>query len=203
VAKDKKKSERNSRKSTKAYEVLSDTANRRKYDELGANWKSGANFVRRPARRLQQRTELSRRPRGSHEFEFGNTGFSSFFEQLFGARGRGGAAGAPDFSKPCPRRRGDILVTLEEASRRRPHHHRPARRPHRDASGQDSPGIQDGQKLRVSGRDQNGGDLFLNIRLGAIQILKSRARTSSTNWNSPHGKRRSARRFPSPRSSDA
>jgi curved DNA-binding protein len=61
-----------------ANEVLSDPAKRKRYDQLGANWKNGAEFTPPPG---WGRTNVQFDDLGSI---FGGGGFSDFFETLFG-----------------------------------------------------------------------------------------------------------------------
>jgi len=82
-----------------AYEVLSDTEKRGRYDNLGSNWRDGAQFEPPPGYE-------------GYSTQFGDMGgFSDFFDVLFGQMGQMGGMGGRqhqfnvNFGQPAPTRK--------------------------------------------------------------------------------------------------
>jgi len=132
VAADKKNAEVKFKEINEAYEVIGNPENRKKYDELGANWKHGAEYRQQPGQERFYQQYGGQQGAGGQafNFKFEGTGFSDFFEQFFGGGRSGGFSSfggqhqyADDEEESWGRRaaaergqdiRGDILISLEE-----------------------------------------------------------------------------------------
>ncbi len=170
VAQDKKNAEAKFKEINEAYEVLGDPDKRSKYDELGPNWQappppqggggawSGGGFP------------------GEGEFRFGgSTGFSDFFEHLFGARRGGGVSswGGGDMPLRGQDMESDFLVTIEEAlhgATRSLSFRRSGSRKTETYKVRIPKGIREGQRIRLAGIGGSGagggaaGDFFLRVK---------------------------------------
>lgn len=159
-----------------AYDVLKDPEKRKAYDQLGSNWRQGTEFKPPPG------WEFHTGNAGGRE-DFDTSGFSDFFENLFGARGMGGGGRRrqqADFSQRGQDQHSKIIITLPEAYTGTERLIQ-LQEPEMDANtGQIKlktrslkvkipAGVNNGQQIRLTGQGQKGlgggpnGDLYLEI----------------------------------------
>ena len=183
-----------------ANEVLSDPEKRKRYDALGANWKSGQDFTPPPG---WGGFEGASSGPGGIRFEFGGGGgdFSDFFSALFGdlggagraARGRrnpfagfggfpGGAEDEADFVPRGQDFEANLALSIEELFSREPKSvtlqvpgMRPDGSPARESKTfqvRIPAGATDGTRIRLSGQGEAGGNLYLNLRVAPHPVFQ-------------------------------
>ncbi len=194
-----KASESRFKEINEAYEVLGDPEKRKKYDELGANW-----------RQYEQAQQAGGSPFGDVQWGPGQQGgyrtlnedelrdmfggenpFSDFFQAFFGGGGRPAGRRGRTSRTARPRSGRDIEeeieMSLEEAMQGAMRRLSVKQEGHtRTVDVRIPAGVSDGSRVRVPGEGEHGaagdrpGDLYLRIRLRADSRFERRGRDLHT-----------------------
>ena len=183
-----------------ANEVLGDADKRKKYDELGANWRQyeqtgpqgrGGSSAGQGGYQTVTQDDLNEMFGGAHPF-------SDFFETFFGSAGQAGGSGRARASRGARSARAgrdmeqEIELSLEDA-----HTGAMRRFSIRDGSVDRNvdvripPGVTDGSRVRVTAEGEPGsggakaGDLYLRIRLAPHPQFERKGRDLYTHVQIP------------------
>ena len=150
-----------------AYEVLKDPDKRQKYDTLGMGWQAGQDFTPPPGWQG-----------GGVLMDFGGDmgGFSDFFKTLFGGglgdifRAQQGAHGWQPMQRDSEV---DLELSLEDAVRGGTHTlvMKGRRGERRSINVRLPQGICEGSQIRLPGKADGGGDIYVNVHLAPHPVF--------------------------------
>ena len=151
-----------------AYEVLKDPEKRQKYDTLGMNWQSGQDFTPPP---------------GWQHVEFGGDmggNFSDFFQTLFGNAGGSFGnfgdifSGSSRFHQPVKRdSEVDLTLSLEDAVKGGTYNLiLNSSKGKRTLNVRLPKGITEGSQIKLPGKSEGGGDIYINIHIAPHKIFE-------------------------------
>ncbi len=165
-----------------AYEVLGDDGKRKRYDQYGAAWNQARQSGSSPPGFENFNFDMGGSQGGAQSFDFGASGFSPFFEKLFGQQGRphwNRQRGAANPNDSFSARKGDdreatLAVTVEDlakGAKKKISVMDPMTHERRSLEVSVPKGVLPGQKIRLAKQGEPGsnggpaGDLFLKIAL--------------------------------------
>lgn len=152
---------------SEAYEVLSHDENRKKYDELGANWKNQQQAGGPGGFDYSQYYTNTGGQGGHQTFEGDPEMFSEFFNNIFGG-GYSGSGGRRQAKRKGQNYLAEMEMTLEEAFHGGT---RIINVNEKKLRIKTKPGTQDKQKIKLSGKGSPGlnggspGDLYITINV--------------------------------------